>query len=131
MWRTFTRPSMIACLALTLSCLLVAAARAQPNPLSVAIMHTDATGAAPRVDIFVSVVNQAQGQTAVTGLPSSAFTLAEEEKPISPTVSEESTGLALVILMDRSGSMGDPGAVEGQTRMATHRAVVEQLMHKT
>lgn len=121
----------IFCLALTLVLLLGMVTQAQPNPLAVAIMRTDATSAAPNVNIFVSVVNEAQGQIAVTGLPPAAFTLVEEEKAISPTtVSEESVGLALVILMDRSGSMGDPGAAENQTRMDTQRTLVEQLINK-
>lgn len=101
---------------------------AQPNPLAVSIMNTDATTAAPTVNVFVSVVDEAAGQTAVSGLPASAFTLLEEARPISTTVSEESVGLALVILMDRSGSMGEPGPTPNQTRMDSARAVVQQLI---
>lgn len=107
---------------------LTTAALAQPNPLVVAIMDTDATTAAPTVNVFVSVIDEAAGQAAVTGLPATAFTLLEEEKPISATVSEESVGLALVILMDRSGSMGEPGPVANQTRMESARTVVKQLI---
>ncbi len=48
---------------------------------------------------------------------------------ISPTsISEEKVGLALVILMDRSGSMKEPGITAGQARMDTQRAVVSQLI---
>jgi len=67
------------------------------------------------VDVSVAVLDQEMAEMA--GLTSAAFEVYEDNAPVTAQVVEERAGLAVMVLIDCSGSMAEPGVAAGQTRM--------------
>lgn len=107
-----------------------APASAQSGPVDrVEINQVDASRW-PRVSVFTTALNQARNVLPPDGLEVQVF---EDGKLIAPedlSLDAERTGLAAVILLDLSGSMGDPG-ITANTRFAEAQQAALDFVNNT
>jgi hypothetical protein len=78
------------------------------------------------VEAYVSVLDG--DGSAVTGLDPGAFSVLEDSVPVGAEISEEQVGLAVMILIDLSGSMREPGVIEGQDRLQSAKEIAEPFI---
>lgn len=83
-------------------------------------------------EVYVSVLGPYPDHFAIEGLPGSAFALYEDETslPLSGEPTAEKTGLAVVILIDRSGSMKEGGVEKPELRINSARNAAMALVDR-
>lgn len=102
---------------------------AQSNPHQVVINQVEIPENAQTVDAYVSVI--AEDGEAVSGLSSEAFTVSEDGAPVEAQIAEEQVGLAVMILVDLSGSMSEPGPTQGQDRLESAKEIIRPFILDT
>jgi Mg-chelatase subunit ChlD len=88
---------------------------------------TDLT-VSPILHAYVSVLDQ--DRAFLGGLDPGAFDVSEDNIPVSPNVAEERVGMAVMVLVDLSGSMKEVGVADGQTRMDSLKEVAIQFIEQ-
>jgi Mg-chelatase subunit ChlD len=81
------------------------------------------------VEAYVSVI-AGEGR-AVSGLSADAFSVLEDGAQVGAQIDEEQVGLAVMILVDLSGSMVEPGAVQGQDRLESAKEIIQPFILNT
>lgn len=80
----------------------------------------------PTVHAYASVLDEDRAH--VSGLDRSAFEVLEDSTAVDVQVAEERAGMAVMVLVDLSGSMKETGVAEGQTRMDSLKEVAMQFI---
>lgn len=120
-------------LAIVLAALLLSpwqAGLAQSPVDRVVINQVAIAEGAPNVESRVSVLGADGG--AVLGLPGEGFTVLEDGAAVSALdVRQEAAGLAILILVDLSGSMKEVGVAQGQDRLQSAVEVLRPFLEST
>ena len=82
----------------------------------------------PTIHAYVSVLDGDRAH--LSGLDAGAFQVYEDDAPVSVQAAEERAGMAVMILVDLSGSMKEVGVVKGQTRMDSLKDVAIQFVEE-
>lgn len=118
---------------LILVCLIALSAgspsRAQTNSNQVVINQVSIPESGQTVEAYVSVI--APEGRAVSGLAPEVFTVIEDGAPVGVEITEEQVGLAVMILVDLSGSMVEPGPISGQDRLESAKEIVRPFVLST
>ncbi len=102
---------------------------AQSSPNQVVINQVAIPENTQTVEAYVSVI--AQDGQAVSGLAPEAFTVREDGAPVEVQITEEHVGLAVMILVDLSGSMSEPGPAQGQDRLESAKEIIRPFVLET
>lgn len=80
------------------------------------------------IDAYASVLDEDRAH--MPGLDASAFEVHEDNALVDVQVAEERAGIAVMVMVDLSGSMTETGVAAGQTRMASTKEVAIQFIEE-